>query len=142
MKGLKVVLWIVAVIFLLNFLRAILPWSIVSTCAGWILPFDISGFQGLAKFIVRILSAGMGMIGVFYLLLALNPEKYGAMLPLSGYMLLVTGFFALVWGLYYSFPDWMWIVGVLFLGIFGGLILLWQCKPAPKIEQPTEQKQP
>jgi len=137
MKGLKIALWIPAIVYLLNFLGGILPWTMLSNIGSYI-GVDISGCHGVVKYIVRLALVGFGFVGVFYLLLALNPLQYGKMLTLAGYGLILFGPVALAWGLYYDFQLWIWVVDVLFSFIFGGLILFFQSKTGHAEEAPAE----
>ncbi len=130
MSGLKIVLWLTGVICLCGFIGIILPWSIIAKLAS-ISNWDVSGFQGCEKYVVRIAMAAFGMIGVFFLILARDPLKYGIMLSLAGYGLLVFGLICLVWGIYYrltGFPWWSWLGDVLFCLITGGLIVYFKGK--------------
>ncbi|MFC1556872.1 hypothetical protein ACFL5L_02680 [candidate division KSB1 bacterium] len=127
MKGLKIVLWVVGIAGVLCFLSVIVPWTWISRIVSsynW----DISGFQGFQKYWFRIGPAGYGFIGIFFIMLARNPLKYGAMLLLGGYGLLVFGLFCLFWGIYYTFPILNWLGDLLFSWITGGLILYLRTK--------------
>jgi len=130
MKGLKVVLWILAILCLLCFLGVIFPWSWTSKIASIWGYGDIAGFQGLLKYAARVGFAACGLIGIFFLILVLNPLKYGPMLSLAGLGLLLLGLVSLVWGIFYTFPLWIWLCDVLFCFIFGVLILYFKEKAA------------
>lgn len=130
MKGLKVVLWILAIVCLLCFLGVIFPWSWTSNIASIWGYDDITGFEGLLKYASRVGFATCGLIGIFFLILAFNPLKYGAMLSLAGLGLLLLGIVSLVWGIYYDFSWWIWLCDVLFCFIFGILILYFKGKAA------------
>jgi hypothetical membrane protein len=67
-----------------------------------------------------------GMIGVFFVILARNPLKYGEMLLLSAYGLLLLGVFLLIGNIYYAFPLITYIVKVIICFILGALILLFR----------------
>jgi len=64
-----------------------------------------------------------GMIGIFFVILARDPLKYGAMLLLAAYGLVGYGIFSLVAGIRYGLPVWTYSGDVIF-GIVAGLLLL------------------
>ena len=127
MKGLKVVLWINAVVFMLGFLGLFLTWPIISGIFAYF-NIDISEFHGPLKYGFRIALFGYGLIGIFFLMLARDPFKYGAMLSLGGYGLIACALFCLAWGYYYNTSWWYWIIDALYGFIFGGLILYFKGK--------------
>jgi len=63
------------------------------------------------------------MIGIFFVILARNPLKYGAMLPLAAYGLLCYGVFCLVGGIRYGLPVWTYSGDVIF-GVVAGVLIL------------------
>jgi hypothetical protein len=66
------------------------------------------------------------MIGVFFVILARNPLKYGAMLLLAAYGLLLFGVLILMGSLRYKLPFITYIVDVIFCFITGALILFFR----------------
>jgi len=65
-----------------------------------------------------------GMIGIFFVILAQNPPKYGAMLLLAAYGLLCFAVFCLVGGIRYGLPVWAYSGDVIFGVVTGVLILV------------------
>jgi hypothetical protein len=63
------------------------------------------------------------MIGIFFVILARNPLKYGAMLPLAAYGLVCYGIFCLVGGIRYGLPVWTYSGDVIF-GVAAGVLIL------------------
>jgi len=122
MKGLVIVLWITSILCLLGFLGLIIPWAWFTAMLSFT-DLDISDYQGVEKYATRISCALIGMIGIFFLILAKNPSYYGTMISFGGYGLVALAIACLVFGIFYSFTWWNWIGDVLCSGILGILIL-------------------
>lgn len=125
MKGLKIVLWICAICGLLGFVGAALPWPAVTALCDW---FGVQPppAEPISVFTFRLFRATIGLIGIFFLILAQNPLKYGAMLLLAGYGLLCFGFFCLVGGIRYGLPVWMYSGSFIFFLVMGILVLVFR----------------
>ena len=122
MKALKIILWIAAIFCLLGFVMAALPWNVVTAFC------DMAGIQvpvtlALTVAMYRICCAIFGIIGIFFIILALNPLKYGAMLLLAAYGLVGYGILYLIAGTRYGFPIWTYSGDVIF-GVVAGVLLL------------------
>jgi hypothetical protein len=122
MKGLKVVLWICTIAFLMSFVAAVLPWQ---TIVGM---YKMGGYQpptteSMDVLIFRLAMVTFGMIGVFFRILTLKPLEYGPMLPLAGYGMILLGVFLFTAGIRYEIP--LWAIGGkgFFLALLGVLIL-------------------
>jgi len=68
------------------------------------------------------------MVGMFFVILARNPLKYGAMLVLSAWGLLGYGAFSLMGCILYAFPVWGYADGVIGGFVAGALILIFRRK--------------
>jgi hypothetical protein len=104
MKVLKAALWLSAIYCLVESSGVLLPWRAITAY------FDFWGYQvptaePINVFMVRLFSALFGMIGIFFIILAQNPLKYGAMLLLAAYGLLCLGVFYFLCGILYGLPD-------------------------------------
>lgn len=122
MKGLKVVLWICAIGCLLGFVFAALPWRVT---VAW---FQWTGAEpptpdAITVYAFRLFMAVSGIIGIFFIILARDPLKYGAMVQFAAYGLLSYGVFCLVGGIKYPIPLGTYIGDVIF-GVVAGLLLL------------------
>lgn len=98
MKTLNILLWVTAVCFLGAFPFIFVPWSVIEGIGSW---FGVASIPS-SPFILYFFKIGCGaygLIGVFYAILALNPFKYGAMLNLGAYGLMLFGVLALVAGI-------------------------------------------
>ncbi len=125
MKGLKNTLWVCAIGFLLSFIFAALPWRALTAWANQF-GVQIPTAEPWTVFWFRILFATYGMIGVFFVILARNPLKYGEMLLLAAYGLLIMGVLVLMGSIRYALPFVSYIVDVVFCFITGALILLFR----------------
>ena len=130
MKGLKNTLWVCVIVFLPSFIFAVLPWQVLT---DW---FTQCGIQISADpftaFCARILYVIFGMIGVFFVILARNPLKYGEMLLLAACGLLLFGVLILIGGIYYILPNVLPVITIatiaktIFYLMLGALILLFR----------------
>lgn len=122
MKGLKIILWISAIGSLSGFVTAILPWHIIT---GWIALSGIHapGNEPATIYMFRLGFMAYGMMGIFFAVLARNPLKYGAMLPLAACFLFCYALFRLVGGILYQYPVWHYI-GDFIVGIVFGILIL------------------
>ena len=125
MKGLKNTLWVCAIGFLLCFIFAALPWRALT---AWSNQFglQIPTAEPFTVFLFRLSLATYGMIGVFFVILARNPLKYGEMLLLAAYGLLLLGVLVLIGSIRYALPFITYIVDVIFCFITGILILIFR----------------
>ena len=127
MKRLKTVLWICAVCCLSGFVFAALPWRAFTALCHWV-GIQPPAAEAITVFMFRLSLAIFGMIGVFFIMLARNPLKYGGMLLLAAYGLLCYGLFCLVGGIRYALPVWAYVGDVIFGFALGVLILIFRRK--------------
>jgi len=129
MKGLKITLWICAMCCLLGFIAAALPWRVMTAWYHWF-GFQPPAAEPVTVLAFRLFLAMFGMIGIFFIILARNPLKYGAMLLLAAYGLLCFGLFWLVGGIRYRYalPVWMYAGDVIFCVVAGVLLLIFRKK--------------
>ena len=122
MKGLKAVLWVCAVVCLLGFITAALPWQVIISFSQWF-GVELPTPDALTVYVFRLFMAMFGLIGVFFVILARDPHKYGVMLQLAAYGLLSFGVFCLVGGIKYPISIGAYLGDVLF-GVIAGVLLL------------------
>ena len=127
MKGLKIILWIGAICCLLAFIFAALPWRAITALFHWA-GIEPPAAEPITVFMFRLAEVLFGMIGIFFVILARNPLKYGAMLLLAAYGLVCYGVFALVGGVRYGFPVWTYSGDVIFSIVAGVLLLIFRKK--------------
>jgi hypothetical protein len=124
MKVLKTALWFGAIYCLVESICVFLPWWAITAY------FDFYGFQVPAAepinvFMIRLLSALFGMIGIFFIILSQNPLKYGAMLLLAAYGLLCLGVFYFLYGILYGLPISIY-ADIIYVVAAGILILIFR----------------
>ena len=126
MRGLKICLWITGIVCLLAVVGLFLPISAYESIAGF---FGIETLPDspLVMYAVRTLSATFIGIGAFFVILALNPVKYGVLVPFSGIAAVFIGVVCFITGLAVGMPA-VWFLGdSLSCAVLGVLILVfWQ----------------
>ena len=125
MKGLKVILWICGIVFLLGFILLLIPWRVM---AHWceLIGIEVPLVAPVSVYITRLLLVCSGLVGIFFMILASDPLRYGPMLPLAGYGLILAGLVCLAYGLRYKLPAIMFAGDVVFSIVAGVLILLFR----------------
>lgn len=123
MKGLKIILWISAIGCLFGFIYAILPWQIM---IHWMETTGIQppGNEPATIYMFRLGFMAYGVLGIYLGILARNPLKYGAMLPLAAFFLVCYGSFRLAGGILYEYPIWHYIGDFIVDIVFGIVILI------------------
>ena len=135
MRALKICLWIAGILCLLSGFGMFLPISALESIAKL---FGIESLHipdsPLVEYAVRVMSAMAVAMGVYLIILALNPMKYGIMVPFTGlasvFLGVVCGITGLVVGMY---P--LWFLGdslsCLVLGVL--ILVFWrQAKQASR----------
>ena len=126
MRGLKICLWITGILCLPCVFGIFLP---ISTLESFTKFFGIESLSGppLAIYASRVMSAMAVGIGVFFIILALNPMKYGVLIPFSGIASVLLGVVCFITGRAVEMPA-KWFLGdTLSCLILGVLILVfWQ----------------
>jgi len=109
MRALKICLWVTGVLCLASGVGMFSP---------------VSAFESIAKFFgveslpdsPLVLYAGRGMsatyvgVGIFFIILALNPAKYGVMVPFSGLCSVFIGAVCAITGIAVRMPA-LWYLG-------------------------------
>ena len=98
MKTLKILLWVTAVCCLVAFPFIFVPWSVIEGIGSWFGVASIPSSPFILYFF-KVSCGAYGLIGVFFVILALNPFKYGPMLNLGAYGLMLFGVLALLTGI-------------------------------------------
>ncbi len=123
MRGLKICLWITGILCLLSVVGLFLPVSAFESFAGF---FGIETLPDspLIMYAIRTMSATFIGIGVFFIILALNPVKYGVLVPFSGIASVLLGVVCFITGLVVGMPV-LWFLGdTLSCAVLGVLILV------------------
>jgi len=122
MKSLKVALWIAAIGCFTAVPFIFLPWVVVESIGSW---FGIESLPDMpiAVYFFKVVFVVFGLIGVFFIILARNPLKYGSMLNLGAFGLILFGLFALILGLSIGLPPIVYI-GDGLSGLVLGIVIL------------------
>ena len=133
MRALKVCLWIVAVCCLLAMVGLFLPMSVLQSLAK---AFGEQDFPDspVFSYVVRVMCATYVGVGVFYLILALRPMKYGVLVPFSGAAGVFVGVACGISGLAAGVPLFWFLGDCLLCSVFGILILVfwWRAVTTPE----------
>jgi len=123
MRALKVCLWIAGVGCLLSVFGMFLPMSVFESIAKF---FGIESLPDspLLVYAVRLMSATYAAVGVFFIILALQPMKYGVMVPFSGVGAVFVGVVCAIAGLLTAMPLWGFLGDSLSCLVLGVLILV------------------
>ena len=125
MRGLKTFLWIAAIACLLSALGVLLPMSALDSI-GKVFGAEAMPDSPLFAYAVRTMSATYVAIGVFFLILALNPAKYAPLVTFAGVASVFVGVVCAVTGVTAKMPV-QWFAGdSLFCTGVGILILVFQ----------------
>ena len=141
MRGLKACLWIAGVLCVLAVVGLFLPMSALDRIAqvfgGVNLPEE-----SLVNYGVRGISATFVAIGVFYIMLALDPERYGPMVPFSGAAAVFVGLSCGVAGAVEGLSVMVYLFDALGCTVVGLLILgFWnKCRQEEEATKPLEQQ--
>jgi hypothetical protein len=126
MRGLKICLWISGIMWLLSLVGVFLPLSVIESFHS---KMGLDSFPDSVLFLygLRVMSAIAGGVGVFYIILALDPLRYGVMVPFSAVSSIVLGILCGVVGIRVKMPL-LWFLGdALGCFVIGILILyFWQ----------------
>ena len=133
MRGLKICLWITGLLCLLSVVGLFLPISAYESIAGF---FGIETLPDspLVMYAVRTLSATFIGIGVFFVILALNPVKYGVLVPFSGIAAVFIGVVCAISGPMVGMPAFWYLGDTLSCLVLGVLILVFWLK-TKKLQQ-------
>ncbi len=126
MRALKICLWIAGVGCLLSVFGIFLPMPVFESIAKFF-GIELLPDSPLLVYAVRLMSATYAAVGVFFIILALDPMKYGVMVPFSGLGAVFVGVVCAIAGLSTAMPLWWFLGDSLSCLVLGVLILVyWQ----------------
>jgi len=132
MTGLKIWLWIAGLFCLSAVIGVFAPMPLWPKVTGF---FGVEMLPDAPVFVyfARLLSASYAAIGIFFIILALRPAKYGVLVPFSGIASVLIGATALITGIIVQLPAKWFLCDSLPCIILGILILaFWpQAKAQP-----------
>ncbi|MBN1292608.1 MAG: hypothetical protein JXB48_12280 [Candidatus Latescibacteria bacterium] len=128
MKGLKIALWVTAIGCLTAVPFIFLPWAAVESIGSW---FGVEQLPDtlIAIYFFKVVFGVFGLIGVFFIILARNPLKYGPMLHLGAVGLILFGLLALILGLSIGLPLIVYLGDGLSGLVLGGAVFIFSSKP-------------
>jgi len=128
MRALKICLWIVGIFFLTGLVGLFLPDAV------WVSIVQFFGVEAaaftdfpLAEYMLRACLAMSAIIGVYLIVMALDPAKYKVLIPLTGLALMSLGLVCLLSGLLSAMPA-KWFIADSFSCMLPGtmIIVFWQ----------------
>ena len=127
MRALKICLWIAGVLCLLSVFGMFLPISVWQSIAKVFGVQLVLPDSPLVEYAVRLMSATYVAVGVYLVILALNPMKYGIMVPFTGIAAVLLGVVCMITGVIVKMPV-MWFLGdaipCIVLGFL--IVVFWQ----------------
>ena len=126
MRGLKICLWIAGVCCLLSVPGMFLPissWEPIARVFG----VESLPDSPLFSYAARVMSATYVGVGVFFVILALAPMKYGVMVPFTAIAMFLLGLFCAIAGVITAMPT-LWFLGDAFSCMILGILVFvfWQ----------------
>jgi len=133
MRGLKICLWIAGILCLLSVVGMFLPLSAFEKIAKF---FGGESFHQevvqipdspLVEYVIRVGSATYVAVGVYLIILALNPMKYPVLIPFTGLAAVFLGVVCGITGLVAAMPP-LWFLGDSLSCLVPGILILvfWQ----------------
>jgi hypothetical protein len=128
MRALKICLWIAGILCLLSGFGMFLPISALEKIAKFFGGESVElPRSAIVEYAVRVASATYVATGVYLIILALKPMKYGVLVPFTGLAAVFLGVVCGITGLVAAMPP-LWFLGdslcCLVLGIL--ILVFWQ----------------
>jgi len=128
MRGLKICLWVTAVVCLLSVAGTFLSLPAWEKMAKYFGAESVMFPDSpLVEYIVRLMSLTYAAVGVFFLILALQPMDYGVMVLFAGVSAVILGIACAIIGMIVKMPV-QWFLGdslpCLILGVL--ILVFWQ----------------
>ena len=127
MKILKIALWVTGIGCLVAVPFIFFPWHAIETIGSC---FGIESLPNtpISIYFFKVVFGIFGLIGVFFIILAKNPLKYGAMLNLGSIGLILYGLLALILGLCIGLTPFVYIGDGLAGLVLGIVIFIFSSK--------------
>jgi hypothetical protein len=122
MRALKICLWVAGILCLLSVFGMFLP---ISAWQSFAKIFGIESLPDSPVFVyaARLMSATYVAVGVFFVILALAPMKYGIMVPFAGIASVLLGVVCAIAGLIAAMPT-LWFLGDSLSCVVLGVLIL------------------
>ena len=122
MRALKICLWLAGFACLLSLFGMFLPMSAFESIAKF---FGLESLPDspLLMYAARLMLATYAAVGIFFIILALNPLKYGVIVPFSGLAAMFVGVVCAIAGPLTAMPFW-WFMGDSLSYLVPGVLIL------------------
>jgi len=139
MRPLKICLWAIGLLYSLAVLGLFMRFSAIGSIAT---AFGSPAFpvSPLFDYVVRVMFGACFAIGVYHVILALSPMKYGVLVPFTGLASILVGAICLTWGVKVRLPALVYIGDFFFCELFGALIVVFWLR-ARAAEPPAQPEQ-
>ena len=123
MRQLKICLWIIGVLCLLSVFGLVISLSSIESIAT---KFGSPQFPDapLFGYAVKVMFGTYFAIGLFYIILALSPMRYGVLVPFSGLAAILVGVVCLMSGIKLGLSPLVYLIDTFFCLLFGVLIVV------------------
>jgi len=122
MRMLKFCLWVVGALCLLPVVVLFLPMATYRAFSGVLIDVQLPDHR-LFAYAIRVASATSVLVGIFYIMLALKPHRYGLMLPFAGAAPIFLGITSIVAGVAEGISFFVFGGDAVLSLLMGGLIL-------------------
>ena len=123
MKALKVILWICGISFLISFVALVLPWGVIENLYRFFGEEPIVA-SATANYSFRVACFIVGLIGIYFIILALDPATYRRLIGFSAIALIACGVASVIIGLNAGIAPQFYIGDGLFGIVLGGLLAI------------------
>ena len=123
MRALKICLWIAGLGCLLSVFGMFLPMSVLVSIAKAFGIRLVLPDSPLFVYVIRLMSATYAAMGVYLIILALHPIKYGVMVPFTAIASVLLGVVCEITGFVVGMPI-SWFMGDSFSFIVFGILIL------------------
>ena len=135
MCALKTCLWVAGIACLLSVVGIFLPTSALESIFGAFGVELVLSDSPPFEYMVRLMSATYAAVGIYFIILALDPMKYGILVPFTAVAAVVLGLACMITGVAVKMPP-LWFLSDSVPCVVLGLIILVFWKRAEKTSQP------
>ncbi|MFA5424269.1 MAG: BphX family protein [Phycisphaerae bacterium] len=131
MTGLKVILWLTGIMCLLAIIGLFISFTTFQNFAGY---FGVEQLQDtpFMNYLLRVLSVTFAAIGIYFIILATAPLRYGVLIPFSAIASIIIGAACLITGYVVKMPAKWFMADALACLILGVLIYIFWFKAKAK----------
>lgn len=127
MNNLKIILWICGIGCLTAFPFIVLPWALIENLYRWFGQEPVPGVPP-AMYLFRITCGVVGLVGIYFIILARNPSTYLLLIKFSAFGLMAYGLLCVIVGLIVGMFPVIFLGDGLFGIILGVVIVILSAK--------------